>query len=86
MTVYIEYVLINNFIIDFFLLKTTFLLSGKSAKIYRLILASIFGSVVALIYPLVNLSPILTALFKLLVGIMLLVISKNYSEKKEFIV
>lgn len=86
MTVYIEYVLINNFIIDFFLLKTTFLLSGKSAKIYRLILASLFGSVVALIYPLINLSPILTALFKLLVGIMLLVISKNYSEKKEFIV
>ncbi len=86
MTVYIEYVLINNFIIDFFLLKTTFLLSGKRAKIYRLILASIFGSIVALIYPLINLPPISTAIFKLLVGIMLLVISKNYSERKEFLV
>ncbi|MBQ7340381.1 MAG: sigma-E processing peptidase SpoIIGA [Clostridia bacterium] len=85
MTVYIEYVLINNFIIDFFLLKTTFLLGGKKVKIYRLILASIFGSVVALIYPLINLSAFLTAIFKLSIGIMLLILSASYKDKKEFV-
>ena len=33
MTVYIEYVLINNFVIDYLLLKATFKLTGKTVKL-----------------------------------------------------
>lgn len=86
MTVYIEYVLIDNFIIDYLLLKTTFLLTKTEYKTYRLLLTSVLGSVIALLYPLVNISAIFIVILKLAVGIFLLFISNRfYSVKSVYV-
>lgn len=83
MIVYIEYVLINNFIIDLLLLKSTFLITGKRVKRLRLILSSSFASVFSLIFPLINLPNFLIILLKILLGILILVVACNFSSKKE---
>ena len=86
MTVYIEYVLIDNFVIDYLLLKATFLLTKTDYKNYRLILTALFGAVIALLYPLVNINALFLAALKIAVGVFLLFISNRfYSAKRVYI-
>ena len=86
MTIYLEYVLVNNFIIDFLLLKTTFLITGKSKKLKRLIATCILASVVALVFPLINLHQVLISLLKICLGIVMLLLSNTYSSNREMLI
>lgn len=86
MTVYIEYVLIDNFVIDYLLLKATFLLTKLRSSKGRLLFCAFLGSVFALLYPLLTLSPLLITLLKLAFGLFLVLISGEYKTKKEFLV
>lgn len=86
MIIYIEYVLVNNFIIDFLLLKTTFLITGKSKKLKRLFLTCILASVVALVFPLINLHQVLISLLKICLGIVMLLVSNTYSNNREMLI
>ena len=54
MIVYIEYVLIDNFIIDYLMLKATFNLTGMPVKKRRLFLCAFLGAAIALMYPLMQ--------------------------------
>lgn len=85
MVVYYEYVLIDNFLIDFLLLKTTFNIVGKKCKIYRLIFCSIIGAICSLAFPLISIKALLTVL-KVACGLFLVVISNSYSSKREYII
>ena len=85
MTVYIEYVIINNFIIDYLLLRFTFLLTGKRVKNIRIIILSIVGAVSALLFPLIKLNNVYLTVIKVLLGTLLIILSARYSSKKEFI-
>lgn len=86
MTVYIEYVIIDNFAIDYMLLKATFLLTGKSSKKSRLLFCSFFGAIFALLYPLMNLNGILLSILKFLFGLLLLFLSAKFESGKSYFI
>ncbi|MBP5466574.1 MAG: sigma-E processing peptidase SpoIIGA, partial [Clostridia bacterium] len=54
MTVYVEYVLIDNFFIDLMLFNTAFKITGQKVSRMRLILCSAFGAAFAFFYPLIT--------------------------------
>ena len=68
MTVYIEYVLINNFIIDYLILKATFYCVRMPIKKGRLLFLSLFLTATSLIFPLINAQPIILTLLKIAIG------------------
>lgn len=68
MTVYIEYVLINNFIIDYFILKVTFYCVRMPITKGRLLFLSLFLSAISLVFPLINTKPIILTFLKIAIG------------------
>ena len=54
MTVYIEYVIIDNFIIDYLLLKTSLVLSGANAQRARLLFCAVLGVGFSLLLPIIS--------------------------------
>ncbi|MBE7086773.1 MAG: hypothetical protein E7369_00550 [Clostridiales bacterium] len=86
MTVYIEYVLIDNFVLDYLFLKATFHLTNIPSSKGRLLFCAFLGSVFALIYPLIRLGSVGTAVIKILFGLLLTLISGKFKTKKEYYV
>lgn len=84
MIVYIEYVLIDNFIIDYLMLKATFTLTGMPVKKRRLFLCAFLGAVVALIYPLMQSLGLLSTMLKVFTGLLIVLIANQYSNLKSF--
>ena len=66
MTVYIEYAILDNFVIDWILLKATLSLTGRTAKKGRLFICSFIGAIFALITPLVYFNLVLSFFVKVL--------------------
>ena len=86
MTVYIEYVLIDNFVIDFFLLSAAFSITGKNDKAVKRILAAISGAVFALVYPLITDLGFLTVILKIVMGLIVVFSAAKYNSLKEYYV
>lgn len=84
MTVYIEYVFIDNFVIDFMLLKATFALTGNRCGKGRLLFCSALGGIFALLYPLFSVHAVLLAVIKLAFGLLLLLLAGSYRSAKNF--
>ncbi len=82
--IYIDELIILNFIIDFLILKTTSTILKLNTKTSRLIISSIVGEI-SLLYLFVNFNNIELTLFKLLIGIIMNLISFEYINLKEFI-
>ena len=81
--VYVEYVFINNFIIDYLLLKTALILSGVKVKKSRVVLCALLGTGFALVFPLIDLpAPLLTAV-KICTGLFLVLLSAKYLSRRE---
>lgn len=86
MTVYVEYVLINNFIIDYLMLKATFVLTGITSSRRRLLLCAFLGAVVALSYPLLSQIKILEFTYKVFSGLLIVLLSsKRWTLRSYFI-
>ena len=85
MTVYIEYVLIDNLVIDFLLLKATFALTSIDYKRGRLFLCAFLGAIIALIYPLIHIK-IVSTLIKVLSGFLLTALAVKYKNKKSYFI
>lgn len=83
MTVYIEYVLIDNLVIDYLTLKLTCYILRKEYSKLRLFFTALLGAVFALAYPLYAFGGILEVLIKLLMGVLLSLISNKYKSFKE---
>ena len=73
MIVYIEYVLIDNLVISYLLLKATFVLTGNKVSKGRLFLSSIFGTGMAFIYPLIS-NQIISFAIKILTAIVMILL------------
>ena len=71
MVVYVEYVLIDNFIIDFILFYCLAKILKLKISILRFSLALLLGSGFAFLTPILHLNTVLTFIFKLLCGIVL---------------
>ena len=84
MEVVIEYVLIDNFVIDFFILFLTSKLLTLNYKVLRLVFAALFGAALALVFPVLNLHIALQILLKILVAIAMLLIAFKSSSFKNF--
>ena len=84
MIVYVEYVFIDNFVIDFLLLKTAFMITGKKVSRGRLILCSLLGAIFALVYPLITENFIATTTVKILFGLFLAFCAAKFSSVKEY--
>ena len=76
MQIIIEYVLIENFLINFFILKICELFLKEKASLK--ILNSLFGAIIALCFPLFNLSVTGEILLKILVGSIMVCISFSF--------
>ncbi len=85
MEVYIEYAFIDNFIIDFILLR----ISTKCAKIktsfLRLFIASIVGTIVALVLPLFSINEYFILPIKIMLGLLITYLSGSVIKFKDYI-
>ena len=86
MTVYIEYVIINNVIIDYLMLKATFVLTGNPIRKRRLFLCAFLGGVIALIYPALEINQTILTLVKIMSGVLIVLLAGQYKSVKNFYV
>ena len=84
MIVFVEYVVIDNLIIDYLMLKATFNLTGAPLKKRRLFLCSIFGALISLVYPLLSHLTFLQTLLKILCGLLIVLLANNYKSVKSY--
>ena len=82
--IYIDELIMLNFIIDFLILKTTSSILKLNTKTSRLIISSIVGEI-SLLYLFVSFNNIELTLFKLFIGIIMNLISFGYINLKDFI-
>ena len=85
MIVYIEDVLLENFLITFLVLSVVYMLSGQKGSKVRHIFSSIFGALIALVYPLIYMSNILLILLKCGVGFIICLIAYREKTKKQLL-
>ena len=85
MTVYVEYVLLDNFIIDYLLLKATYDTTGISVKKGWLFLCAFLGALISLVCPLISIKSLLTAV-KVLCGFLLTLIATPYKSKRAYFI
>ncbi len=84
MTVYIEYVIIDNLIIDYMILKATFALTGKTVTRSRLFLCAFLGVAVALLYPLISVSGVILTAVKIFSGLLIVLCAGRYKDFREY--
>ncbi len=85
MTVYIEDVLLENFLVTYLVLFMVYALLGNKSSNFRHILASILGAFVALLYPLININSALLILLKCGVGYVICLVASNENLKKQIL-
>ena len=83
MEIVVEYVLLQNFIIDFLILKTTALIIKVKARF--VFLNSMFASIIALLLPLFHLTQIAEFVLKIFLAILLVSISFPYHKFSSFL-
>lgn len=86
MEVYIEYVIIDNFVIDYLIVYfTSMILNCKIKKVNKLI-SVVFGVVCAVILPLISIKIIYLFFVKVLVGLIMVAMLKKYANFREFLI
>lgn len=68
MVVYIEQTLLENFLVTYFVITIVNLFIKENKSLTRKIIASLFGSFLALLYPILNIEGMLLLLLKMCVG------------------
>ena len=84
MIVYIEYVLIDNLVVDYILIKLTLRILGYEPKRARLFLCSLLGAVLALVSPLLYFNAVLLTIYKIISGLLIFVLSTKFLSVKDF--
>lgn len=78
MEVYIEYVIVDNLIIDWLLLKVSMKCARVKTSVMRLMLSSALGTAVAVIMPLFTIDFIYTVIIKILLGALMVIVGGRY--------
>ncbi|MBO7344482.1 MAG: sigma-E processing peptidase SpoIIGA [Clostridia bacterium] len=86
MTVYVEYVLIDNLVIDYLLLKATFSLTAIKVGKGRLLFCAFFGAMVALLYPLLESHALLSVLLKVLSGFFIVLLAHPFNSVRSYFI
>lgn len=82
--IYIDELILLNFIIDFLILKTTSKILKLNTTTLKIVLSSIFGEI-SILYLFINLNNVELTIFKLLIGIIMNLIAFGFNDLKEFI-
>ncbi|MBE5757063.1 MAG: hypothetical protein E7342_04600 [Clostridiales bacterium] len=85
MVVYIEYALIDNILIDYWLLKFTLVLTKNKVKFWRLLFCAFLGSIFSLITPLIKASTPFLIVIKVIMGLLIVLLSTKFRNIKTFI-
>lgn len=86
MTVYIEYVIIDNLVIDYLLLKATFAITGITVLRRRLFFLALLGAGVALVYPLLDAHKVISVAVKVLSGFLIVLLAVKYKTIKSYLI
>lgn len=86
MEVYLEQVLIDNFLIDFMILFLTKLILKEKVNKFRFVLAIVIATVGSIFYPIINLNKYIIILFKLLFGLLIVLIAFKITSLKNLII
>ena len=86
MVVFIEYVIIDNLVIDFLILKITFAILGLNFNKGRVLIASLFGTLIALIIPLVYASPLILFAIRFLCAFLMCAIANKHNSKRSYFI
>ena len=79
MEIYVEYVIIDNFIIDWLLLKSSLNCCKVKTGKLRLLIASLLGTAVAVLMPLFKLQVVFNIIIKILLGALMVVVAGRYN-------
>lgn len=82
--IYIDELILLNFIIDYLILKTTSKILKLNTTTLKIVISSLFGEI-SILYLFVNLNNIELTIFKLLIGIIMNLIAFGFDDIKEFI-
>lgn len=82
--IYIDELILLNFIIDFLILKSTSKILKLNTTTLKIVLSSVFGEI-SILYLFINLNNIELTIFKLLIGIIMNLIAFGFDDIKEFI-
>ncbi len=85
MQVYIEYAFLDNFIIDFILLKLSLKCAKVKTNLLRLIISATVGSVLTILLSLLNFNKIFTLLLKILLGLLITFLGGSYVKIKDYL-
>ena len=85
MEVYIEYVIVDNFIVDLLLLWSTLKIMKIKVNKYLLIISSLFGTIVSCLLPISGIGGIAMAGLKFIIGILMLIIVHKPSSFIHFV-
>lgn len=85
MELYIEYVIIDNLVINTLILLCTKATMKLRAKFYRIFLSALLGTVFAVCYPLLGLSNAVLLPMKIALGVIMVLIIAPYNSVKDFI-
>ena len=86
MTVYVEYVFLDNFAADFMLIGTALKITGKTVPRARLVVCALSGAGFALLYPLLANNAFIVTAAKILFGLFLSFCAAKFSSVKDYAV
>lgn len=78
MTVYIEYAILDNFLVDYLLLYLSAVLLKVKYKKLRLIFASAIGTAVAVVLPIISVPPVVAFLIKISLAAVMALVAVRY--------
>ncbi len=84
MIVYVEYVLLDNFIIDFIIFYSVAKILKLKIQKVRIVLACVLGVGFAFAIPFINITNIILFLIKLLMGVILVYVAFSFTKLKQF--
>jgi len=85
MEVYIEYVIIDSFIINWLLLWSAVKTMGLKFNWFLCLISSLFGTIVSCLVPLINFSGIALFIIKLILGLLMVLMCYKYKSFKQCI-
>lgn len=86
MKIYLEYVIIDNFIFDYLLLLATFYKRGEKTKKGKIIFSSIIGTAISVVFPLLKLHEIVLFFLKITTAFFLVFLAGEFLNFKSYFI
>ncbi len=86
MEVYIEYVILDNLIINYLLMNTTLKICNKKVNKTKIIFADLLAAILTIIMPLISNNNLIQLVYKLIVGLIIIVCIYKYNNIKEYFI